>query len=223
MANSKYQKFKVETISRADIKNAAYNPRIMDKEAKKRLKKGLQQHGLVSAITWNKRTGNLVGGHQRLEQLDALEKNKDYSLDVCVIDVDEKKEAILNVQLNNPSMQGDWDLDKLASMTEDFSVDFDEMGFSKLDIDFMFDGDERFTQMFDTPEAVEAKQGLEAVKEARAKGKERMEQKNSLNWYSVIVFENEEAKAAFYKLINTPLSEEYLTVDKVMRLASSGG
>ena len=223
MANSKYQKFKVETISRADIKNAAYNPRIMDKEAKKRLKKGLQQHGLVSAITWNKRTGNLVGGHQRLEQLDALEKNKDYSLDVCVIDVDEKKEAILNVQLNNPSMQGDWDLDKLASMTEDFSVDFDEMGFSKLDIDFMFDGDDRFTEMFDTPEAVEAKQGLEAVKEARAKGKERMEQKNSLNWYSVIVFENEEAKAAFYKLINTPLSEEYLTVDKVMRLASSGG
>ena len=223
MANSKYQKFKVETISRADIKNAAYNPRIMDKEAKKRLKKGLQQHGLVSAITWNKRTGNLVGGHQRLEQLDALEKNKDYSLDVCVIDVDEKEEAILNVQLNNPSMQGDWDLDKLASMTEDFSVDFDEMGFSKLDIDFMFDGDERFTQMFDTPEAVEAKQGLEAVKEARAKGKERMEEKNSLNWYSVIVFENEEAKVAFYKLINTPLSEEYLTVDKVMRLASSGG
>lgn len=223
MANSKYQKFRVETISRADIKNAAYNPRIMDKEAKKRLKKGLQQHGLVSAITWNKRTGNLVGGHQRLEQLDALEKNKDYSLDVCVIDVDEKEEAILNVQLNNPSMQGDWDLDKLASMTEDFSVDFDEMGFSKLDIDFMFDGDERFTQMFDTPEAVEAKQGLEAVKEARAKGKERMEEKNSLNWYSVIVFENEEAKAAFYKLINTPLSEEYLTVDKVMRLASGGG
>lgn len=42
MANSKYQKFRVETISRADIKNAAYNPRIMDKEAKKRLKKGLQ-------------------------------------------------------------------------------------------------------------------------------------------------------------------------------------
>ena len=50
-----------------------------------------------------------------------------------------------------------------------------------------------------------------------------MEEKNNLNWYSVIVFENEEAKAAFYKLINTPLSEEYLTVDKVMRLASSGG
>lgn len=223
MGNSKYQKFKVETINRADIKNAAYNPRIMDKEAKKRLKKALQQHGLVSAITWNKRTGNLVGGHQRLEQLDALEKNKNYSLDVCVIDVDEKEEAVLNVQLNNPSMQGEWDLDKLASMTEDFSVNFDEMGFSKLDVDFMFDGDNRFTEMFDTPEAGEAKQGLEAVKEARAKGKERMQEKNNINWYSVIVFEDEKAKAEFYKKINTPISEEYLTVDKLMRLAENGG
>ncbi len=174
MANSKYQKFTVETINRADIKNAAYNPRIMDKEAKKRLKKGLQQHGLVSAITWNKRTGNLVGGHQRLEQLDALEKNKNYSLDVCVIDVD-----------------------------------------------FMFDSDDRFTEMFDTPETGEAKQGLEAVKEARAKGKERMQEKNNINWYSVIVFEDEKAKAEFYKKINTPISEEYLTVDKLMRLAQN--
>ena len=72
MANSKYQNFTFATINRADIKNAEYNPRVMDKEAKKRLKKNLQENGLVSAITWNKRTGNIVGGHQRIEQLDAL-------------------------------------------------------------------------------------------------------------------------------------------------------
>ena len=218
MAQSKYQKFKIETINRADIKNAEYNPRIMDKESKKRLKAGLQKHGLVSTLTWNKRTGNLVGGHQRLEQLDALEKNKDYSLDVCVIDVDEAEEAILNVQLNNPSMQGDWDLDKLAEMTEEFGIDFDEMGFSKLDVDFMFDGDDRFTEMFETPEAEEVKQGLEAVKEARQAGKERMQERNNINFYSILVFEDEKAKADFYKKINVPLSEEYLTADKVYRL-----
>ena len=218
MANSKYQKFKIETINRADIKNAEYNPRIMDKESKKRLKAGLQKHGLVSTLTWNKRTGNLVGGHQRLEQLDALEKNKDYSLDVCVIDVDEAEEAILNVQLNNPSMQGDWDLDKLAEMTEEFGIDFDEMGFSKLDVDFMFDGDDRFSEMFETPEAEEVKQGLEAVKEARQAGKERLQERNNINFYSILVFEDEKAKAEFYKKINVPLSEEYLTADKVYRL-----
>ncbi|MDE5576366.1 MAG: hypothetical protein K2J11_03140 [Oscillospiraceae bacterium] len=51
-------------------------------------------------------------------------------------------------------------------MAEDFIVNFDEMGFSKLDVDFMFDDDDRFSEMFDTPEAGETKQGLEAVKEA---------------------------------------------------------
>lgn len=192
MAQSKYQKFKIETISRSDIKNADYNPRIMDKEAKKRLKAGLKKHGLVSTLTWNKRTGNLVGGHQRLEQLDALERNKDYTLDVCVIDVDEQEEAILNVQLNNPSMQGDWDLDALADMTEQFDIDFDDMGFTKLDVDFMYDGDEKFTQLFETPEAQEVKQGLEELdKAARQAGKERMQDKNNINFYSIIVFEDE--------------------------------
>ena len=218
MAKSKYQKYTFETISRADIQNAEYNPRIMDKEAKKRLKKNLAENGLVSAITWNKRTGNIVGGHQRLEQLDALEKNKDYSLDVCVVDVDERTEAKLNVILNNPSTQGDWDLDKLAYITEAFEVGFDEMGFTKLDVDFMFDGDERFTELFETPEAEEVKTGLAEVKEARAKSKERMQEKNNINFYSVIVFEDEEAKKDFYRKINVPISEEYLTADKILRL-----
>lgn len=218
MAQSKYQKFTIETINRADIKNAEYNPRVMDKEAKKRLKAGLKKHGLVSTLTWNKRTGNLVGGHQRLEQLDALEKNKNYSLDVCVIDVDPAEEAVLNVQLNNPSMQGDWDLDKLAQITEEFNIGFDEMGFSKLDVDFMFDGDDRFTELFETPESEEVKQGLEEVKAARQAGKERLEERNNINFYSVIVFEDEAAKAEFYRKINVPLSEEYLTADKVLRL-----
>ena len=120
MAKSKYQAYETETINRSDIKNAPYNPRIMDEDAKKRLRKNIAKHGLVSALTWNKRTGNLVGGHQRLEQLDSLERSKDYELTVCVVDVDEKEEATLNVQLNNPSMQGWWDMDKLADMTDDF-------------------------------------------------------------------------------------------------------
>ena len=139
---SKYQKFDTQVISRADIKNADYNPRIMDKNAKQRLKKIIREHGLVSAITWNKRTGNLVGGHQRLEQLDSLEKSADYELTVCVVDVDEAEEAKLNVILNNPSVQGEWDIERLAQMTEDFDITLKDMGFTDYDIDFMFDGDD---------------------------------------------------------------------------------
>lgn len=215
---SKFQKGELQTLKRSQLKGAEYNPRIIDNESKKRLKKGLKEHGLVSPITWNKRTGNIVSGHQRVTQLDALEKNKDYSLDVWVIDVDEAEEAVLNVQLNNPSMQGDWDLDKLAEITEAFDIGFDDMGFTQLDVDFMYDGDERFTQMFETPETEEVKKGLAEVKEARAKGKERMEEKNGINFYSVIVFEDEAQKKEFYKKINVPISEEFITVDKVLRL-----
>lgn len=218
MASSKYQNFKVQTISRADIKNAVYNPRIMDKEAKKRLRKAIKQHGLVSTLTWNKRTGNLVGGHQRLEQLDALEGNQNYTLDVSVIDVDEREEALINVQLNNPSMQGEWDLDKLAGITEEFDITFDDMGFSKLDVDFMFDGDERFSDMFENDTTEHVKDELEKVKEAREKSRERLEERGNANWYSVIVFEDEEQKKEFYNKISVPVSEDYITADKVYRL-----
>lgn len=217
---SKYQKYTIETINRNEIKNADYNPRIMDKEAKKRLKKGLKDHGLVSAITWNKRTGNLVGGHQRLEQLDALERNGNYSLDVCVIDVDEREEAILNVQLNNPSMQGDWELNKLAGITEEFDVGFEDLGFTKLDVDFMYDGDERFTELFETPEKKEAKETLEAIKDFRAQSKEKYKENNNSNWYTVIVFADEQEKAEFHKKIHISQHEKYITAEQVMRLAN---
>lgn len=215
---SKYQKFVIETINRNCIKNADYNPRIIDEDARKKLKKGLKEHGLISAITWNKRTGNVVGGHQRLDVLDSLERKRDYFLDVCVIDVDEREEAVLNVQLNNPSMQGEWDLDKLANMSIDFDLDFVDLGFSKLDIDFMFDGDERFTELFETPEAVDTEEKLKEIKEARAEANEKMEQKNNINFYAMIVFEDEHEKKEFYKKINTPIYEEYLSLSQIKRI-----
>lgn len=218
MARSKFQKGEMKTLKRSELIGAEYNPRIIDKEAKKRLKKGLQEHGLVSPITWNKRTNHIVSGHQRISQLDALEKNQDYTLDVWVIDVDEKEEAKLNVILNNQSLMGDWDLDKLANITDQFDINFGDMGFSKLDIDFMFDSDDRFTDMFENPETEETKKRLAEVKEARATGKEQLEERNNINFYSVIVFEDEEQKKRFYKEISAPIFEEYITVNKIYRL-----
>lgn len=216
---SKYQAYETEVISRSQIQNAPYNPRIMDEGAKKRLKKNIAKHGLVAALTWNKRTGNLVGGHQRLEQLDALEKNQDYELTVCVVDVDEKEEATLNVQLNNPSMQGDWDLDKLAMISEDFGLDLSaDLGFTESDIDFMFEGDERFSELFDTQEKEDMRGDLEAVKAARKESVERLRERNSIDWFTVIVFENEADRDAFMKEISIPKHEKYITEDQVRRL-----
>lgn len=219
MAKSKYQQYDTETISRSDIKNAPYNPRIMDEKAKKRLRANIAKHGLVAALTWNKRTGNLVGGHQRLEQLDALEKSKDYDLTVCVVDVDEREEAALNVQLNNPSMQGEWDLDKLAFMSEEFDLDLkDDLGFTETDIDFMFEGDDRFSQLFDTQEGENMRGDLEKVKEARKQSVDNLKDRNNINWFTVIVFETEADREAFIKEISIPKYEQYVTEDQVRRI-----
>ena len=221
MAKSKYQAYETETISRDMIKNAPYNPRIMDEKAKKRLRKNIQKHGLVAALTWNKRTGNLVGGHQRLEQLDALEKSKDYDLTVCVVDVDEREEAALNVQLNNPSMQGEWDLDKLANMAEEFELDLsDDMGFTESDIDFMFEGDERFSELFESDEKEKIRNELQHVKDARRQSTDKMRQEADPRYYSVIVFENEKDREAFYKAISVPKFETYITEEQVRRLVT---
>lgn len=208
MAKSKYQAYDTETISRDMIKNAPYNPRIMDAGAKKRLKKNIARHGLVSALTWNKRTGNLVGGHQRLEQLDALEKSQDYELTVCVVDVDMREEAALNVQLNNPSMQGDWDLDKLANISEEFDLDMSEdLGFSQTDIDFMFDGDERFSELFETKDATKIRCDLEAVKAARKESTEKLKSRNEINWY---VLKHKRIENAFYAKSLSPCTNSIL-------------
>lgn len=161
----------------------------------------------------------MLGGHQRLEQLDALEKNKDYELTVCVIDVDEREEAALNVQLNNPSMQGDWDFDKLAMMTEDFDLDMkDDLGFSDIDIDLMFDGDDRFSKLFETKEGEEMRGDLEAVKAARAEGVEKLKERNGIDWFTVIVFQNEKDRESFMKEISIPVHEQYITEEQVRRI-----
>ncbi len=219
---TKFQTFETEVVKRSDLKGAPYNSRIIDKGAKNRLKEGLRKHGLVQPIVWNKRTGNVVGGHQRLEQLDALERSSDYELTVSVIDVSEREEAEINVQLNNPSMQGDWDFDALADLAGEFDLSFDDMGFSDTDIDIMFDGDDRFTDLFDTPEVEDIKQNIEKVREARAAGVQALKERNGINWYSVIVFADEKEREDFYKRIHVPAYEECITVDQIERIMKEG-
>ncbi len=92
-------------IPRSRIETAAYNPRMMDPEARKRLRQSLAKFGLVEPLVWNRKTGRLVGGHQRLEELDKKEgyPGRDYLVSVSVVEFGEKKERQANVWLNNPS------------------------------------------------------------------------------------------------------------------------
>lgn len=58
--------FATERWSRDRIKNALYNPRTIDRFARQKLEADLKKVGLLAPLTVNRRTGNIVGGHQRL-------------------------------------------------------------------------------------------------------------------------------------------------------------
>jgi ParB-like chromosome segregation protein Spo0J len=125
----------MRTIPIASIKRAAYNPR---KELKptdpefQRLKKSIDRFGTVEPLVWNKRTGNLVGGHQRLT---ILEHDGAKKVDVSVVDLPDREEKALNLALNKQG--GIWDLEKLGELlgelkTGDFDIEI--TGFSDNDL-----------------------------------------------------------------------------------------
>lgn len=206
----------MEEIHRSQIHGAPYNHRVISDGARKRLRKFLAKHGLVSPLTWNRRTGNLVSGHQRLEALDALGGSADYSLNVAVIDVSEKEEKALNVQMNNPSMQGDWNTDMLQELVFGDGIAPEDMGFSQADASVFFGDDERFQEMFgDTPDVEEAKENIRAVKEHRAEAMQKMQAEQSADFYFVVVCKDEKQKAALMKRLETPAWEQHVKGDVV--------
>ena len=213
---SKYQKFEMDTVSRKQIHGADYNPRVISEDARKRLRKMLAKHGLVQPLVWNRRTGNLVSGHQRLSALDSLERTQDYSLQVAVVDLNEREVKILNVQLNNPSMQGDWDMDKLIEMSEDSDIAPTEFGFSDGDVAIMFgDNGEIDELMGDSPGVSDAKDTLKEIKEHRAESMAKMQKEQSADFYFTVVCEKEEQKKAILKRLGVPAWEAFVNGRKL--------
>ena len=115
----------VRRISISKISPALYNPRQdlgPGDPAYEKLRRSIDQFGLVEPLVWNKRSSNLVGGHQRYKIL--LERGVK-TLDVVVVDLPPEKERALNVALN--AIEGSWDQPKLAELLEGLTrlPDFD--------------------------------------------------------------------------------------------------
>lgn len=107
----------------SELKPAEWNPRSIPDEALKGLEESINRFGLVEPIVWNKRTGNVVGGHQRLK---VLERQGVKSTDVVVVDIPESDEKALNVTLNNPHITGQF------TMPDDYlALRLDELEISK--------------------------------------------------------------------------------------------
>lgn len=98
---------------------AAYNPRKDlrpgDSEYQK-LARSMTKFGCVEPIIWNERTGNVVGGHQRLKVLIAAGETE---LDVSVVNLSEEDEKALNLALNK--IAGSWDDEALSQLLQELA------------------------------------------------------------------------------------------------------
>lgn len=155
----------IKAVPVGKIKPARYNPRLDLKPGDpdyEKLLKSIEEFDCVEPLVWNKRTGNLVGGHQRLKILKA---RGDKSVEVSVVDLDEPKEKALNLALNKIS--GDWDLPALKDLLEELDTgdfDMDITGFDASEIEdlmtqFHVDGDDEEDEVPELPEEPETKVG----------------------------------------------------------------
>ena len=133
-------KRKAAALKASDLKPAPYNPRRISPDALAGLGQSVESFGDLSGIVWNRRTGFLVCGHQRIEALrqrGAEWKEGGFELNgerfpVRVVDWDEMTERAANVSANNPYIAGEFD-DGLAAILESLSSELPEFDALRLD------------------------------------------------------------------------------------------
>ena len=120
----------------AEIVPAEYNPRITLTEKDfeyQALKASIDEFGLVVPLIVNRKTGNLVSGHQRLNVM--LAKGVEET-EVVIVDFEPEKEKALCIAMNR--ITGEWDYGKLADIMEELrdaeGIDTMVTGFSDYDI-----------------------------------------------------------------------------------------
>ncbi len=226
MSINKYEKFNLRTIKRSEIHGAEYNPRKISEAARKKLGQIIKKHGLVMpAVVWNKRTGNVVGGHQRLDRLDSFFKGEDYELTISEIDVSQDEEIKINILLNNPSAQGEWDNDLLANIKESFpEINFiDDLKFEKFDLDYIFASVDKFDNVSDLFKETESQKiataDIEKIKQAKKDHREKVKELNqdgvthnveNDDYYVTLVFNNNSEKHEFMKSIKKPEKDKFI-------------
>lgn len=200
-------KFTSVIVHRSKLRNASYNPRKISDKAKKKLKRNIERVWLIDPPIWNIRTGNIVGGHQRVAILDAIAGTDDYELPVSQVDMDELTEKEQNVFLNNTEAQGDFDLGKLASMFKDDKINNDNSGFDLADVYQMF-GD---SPVIDQPESLD--ELAEQIRKSKAlydEIKEKSRNRDTQDYYSVVVFANESERDEAHSLLGADTDNRFV-------------
>jgi len=193
------EKFEVQRIHRKDLIKAEYNPRVLSDDARRKLKENLQKVGLLSPLVWNKRSGNVVSGHQRLSQMDALMGTNDYHLTVSVVDLDDVTEREQNLFFNNQFAMGDWDFTKLESLFKTEGMAISRTGFDAADVKDLFGTASLMPD--DLMKLSDQVHDAHKLAESAASSNDLVEQKN---FYTVLVFKSNDVAARFNEYLGVP-------------------
>ena len=92
-----------------DLEPWDLNPRQMSAEATEGLREAIGELGLIDIPVVNTKGGKkrIIGGHQRAKIL--MEEGYEYA-DCIIVSLDKDAEQAANIALNNPAIQGKWDL-----------------------------------------------------------------------------------------------------------------
>lgn len=215
------QDFEVITIWRSQIKLSEYNPRIIGDKEYKDLKKSMKKMLLKEPLIWNKKTGHLVGGHQRIRILDEewnkKHEGEDYKLTVAKVDIDLKEEIELNIALNNPRIMGRYSFDKMHDLlTSDFypEIDYDVACIKDEDlISFGIASDltnlenESVADIINNFEEIKQKEKSSISEEVQKQNTDQVKKikkdtkANELDTYVTISFTNQDDKRSFMRRI----------------------
>ena len=151
----------------ADLRPAEYNPRKISPEALKMLARSLAEFGDLSGIIFNRKTGNMIGGHQRVKALDPkweivieheekapFDGDKEGGRSIAEGHIStpfgklvyrevawsEKKEKAANIAANKHG--GEWDIPKLKELLvelNDGSIDLAITGFDEKELQALID------------------------------------------------------------------------------------
>ena len=200
-------------IKRSLIKFAPYNPKHHTAEAIKQQKANFQRVGFLGGIVWNAVTGNLVSGHKRVMALDIINKYDgteatDYDIKVERIELDDKTEKEQNIYMDAKATNTQQNYNLIAEIE---GIDFKLAGLDDNDINLMLAYDDisevdskdmllHEISEFEQDEKQSKAEKKAKVKEAKAKYKEHLANRNDGNSYVTLSFDTYENKAQFMQM-----------------------
>jgi len=225
----------IQVMPISALKNNPRNPRQISDLALSRLQKSVERFGLVEPIVYNKRSGCIVGGHQRVKALKQLGEKE---ATVVVVDLDETDEKALNIALNSTSLMGEFVQESVDAILQEIHGQnrqlAEDIGFAGRDMDLNMRIKEEYGEVGEklnevikeTPhwsdfsgdrptkeELIEDNPKLVKFLEERERANVRMQDADDPNFWLCLVFQSWDQKQEFLERFPDLVTEYGMYVD----------